>query len=223
MPNEAPVFEITPDLLLRAYSCGIFPMAEAADSDTLYWLEPEERGILPLNNFHLSRSLKKQMRKGHYHITCDTCFSEVLTKCSETTLNRPDTWMNADIHRLYNQLFDMGYAHSVEVWMDDTLAGGLYGVHIGSAFFGESMFHVKTNASKIALAHLVATLNHSGFILLDTQFVTDHLSSFGTIEIPKADYAQLLANAIKHHSEFQLVDEGFGTFESILQLMTQTS
>jgi leucyl/phenylalanyl-tRNA--protein transferase len=188
--------DITPDLLLRAYSIGLFPMADSADDPELFWVEPELRGIIPLDNFHISKSLAKTMRRAPFDIRYDTAFEAVMEGCAAPAPDRPTTWINAKIRSLYATLHDMGHAHSVEAWEDDELVGGLYGVSLGSAFFGESMFSRRTDASKICLVHLVARLRKRGFTLLDTQFTTEHLKSFGAIDVPKARYEKMLARAI---------------------------
>lgn len=188
--------DITPDLLLRAYSIGLFPMADSADDPELFWVEPELRGIIPLDNFHISKSLAKTMRRAPFDIRYDTAFEAVMEGCAAPAPDRPTTWINAKIRSLYATLHDMGHAHSVEAWEDDELVGGLYGVSLGSAYFGESMFSRRTDASKICLVHLVARLRKRGFTLLDTQFTTEHLKSFGAIDVPKARYEKMLARAI---------------------------
>lgn len=193
---------LTSDLLLRAYASGIFPMARSRDENRLYWIDPERRGILPLDAFHIPRSLRKTLRNEAFEIRCDTAFEAVMRACGEATADRPDTWINDQIVRLFVELFELGLAHSVEVWQDGELAGGLYGLALGGAFFGESMFSRRTDASKVALVHLVARLRHGGFRLLDTQFVTDHLKQFGTREIPRAEYQERLADALDERAWF---------------------
>ncbi|ARM12219.1 MULTISPECIES: leucyl/phenylalanyl-tRNA--protein transferase [Rhizobium] len=188
---------ITPDILLRAYSIGLFPMAESADDPEIFWVEPELRGVLPLDHFHISKSLAKTVRRHPFEIRFDHAFESVITACAEETSGRPSTWINQTIRSLYSTLFDMGHAHTVEAWDGDELVGGLYGVSLGSAFFGESMFSRRTDASKICLVHLVDRLRNKGFTLLDTQFTTEHLKTFGAIDVPKADYALLLAAAME--------------------------
>ncbi|HWI86542.1 MAG TPA: leucyl/phenylalanyl-tRNA--protein transferase [Sphingomonas sp.] len=187
---------LDPDLLLRAYSVGVFPMASTRDAADVFWVEPKKRGILPLDAFHLSRSLAKTIRSDRYTITVDTVFSEVVNACAEATERRPDTWINPDIETAYAELHRRGYAHSVEAWLDGVLVGGLYGVRLGAAFFGESMFSRARDASKVALAHLVARLKVGGFRLLDCQFLTEHLASLGTIEIGRDAYIALLDSAL---------------------------
>jgi len=194
--------DVTPELLLRAYAAGLFPMAESAESPELYWFDPPLRGILPLDAFHVPRRLRRTVRRRPYRVRCDTDFAGVVAGCAEPTAERPKTWINDEILSLYSRLFDLGYAHSVECWRDDPaggpshLVGGLYGVALRGAFFGESMFSRATDASKIALVHLVALLRDGGFRLLDTQFMTEHLARFGGIEIPQADYKQRLDLAL---------------------------
>ena len=188
---------ITPDILLRAYSIGLFPMAESADDPEIFWVEPELRGVLPLDHFHISKSLAKTVRRNPFEIRFDHAFEAVIAACAEETSGRPSTWINQTIRSLYSTLFDMGHAHTVEAWDGDELVGGLYGVSLGSAFFGESMFSRRTDASKICLVHLVDRLRNKGFTLLDTQFTTEHLKTFGAIDVPKADYALLLAAAME--------------------------
>ncbi len=187
---------ITPDILLRAYSIGLFPMAESADDPEIFWVEPEMRGVLPLDDFHVSKSLEKAVRKAPFDIRFDTAFEAVMGMCAQPAADRPSTWINSTILKLYTELHRMGHAHSVEAWDGEELVGGLYGVSLGAAFFGESMFSRRTNASKICLVHLVARLKEKRFILLDTQFTTEHLKTFGAIDIPKDEYVKLLRDAV---------------------------
>jgi leucyl/phenylalanyl-tRNA---protein transferase len=194
--------EVTPEILLRAYSLGMFPMAESASDPELYWIDPEARGIIPLDSLHVSRSLRKIVRRAPFEILCNCDFAGVIAACAEPDAGRGGTWINARIVELYSELHRMGHAHSVECWRAGELVGGLYGVSLGGAFFGESMFSRATNASKVALVHLVARLNHAGFQLLDTQFVTKHLAGLGAIEVPRADYRRLLARAIRAKALF---------------------
>jgi len=196
------VTPLTPELLLRAYAIGVFPMAEGRDDPRIVFIEPDRRGILPLDGFHLPRSLAKTIRRGRFEIRVDTAFTEVLQGCAATTAKRRDTWINAEIEGLYNQLFRRGFAHSVETWRDGRLAGGLYGVALGAAFFGESMFSRETDASKVALADLVARLKRGGFTLLDTQFLTEHLARFGAVEIDRDAYRDLLEEAVVREAAF---------------------
>ena len=188
---------ITPELLLRAYSIGMFPMSESADDPELFWVEPDIRGIIPLDDFHVSKSLQKAIRKARFDIRFDTAFDQVVAKCAEPADDRPSTWINQTIRDLYSALHRLGHAHSVEAWEGDELVGGLYGVTLGSAYFGESMFSRRTNASKICLVHLVERLRERGFTLLDTQFTTEHLKTFGAVDIPKAEYGVLLDRAME--------------------------
>lgn len=193
---------LTPELLLRIYAAGIFPMAEDADDPALHWIDPEHRGILPLDGFHVSRSLQKTIRRGPFDVSTDTAFEATVAACAEPRLDRPTTWINGEIRRLAGRLFEMGHAHSVECWHGGCLVGGLYGISLGGAFFGESMFSRATDASKVALCHLVARLQRGGYALLDTQFLTEHLSQFGAIEIPRAEYHDRLAAALAMTAEF---------------------
>lgn len=222
MSDVEPTYEITPDILLKAYSIGIFPMAESADDPDLFWVEPPKRGIIPLNAFHIPGSLKKAMRRNPFEVRIDTAFKNVVEACAEPTQDRDSTWINPKIKALYLELFAMGYCHSVECWRDERLVGGLYGVHIGSAFFGESMFSRETNASKIALVHLVHRMKAGRFKLLDTQFTTQHLERFGAIEVSRKRYRDLLQSAIELEADF-FAYEGGGTSDSILQSFSQIS
>lgn len=187
---------IDPDLLLRAYSIGVFPMADSRAADDVYWVEPKKRGILPLDQFRLSRSLAKTIRSGRFTVTADKAFGRVVSECAASTSDRPDTWINPAIEDAYADLHRRGHAHSIECWQGDRLVGGLYGVRLGGAFFGESMFSRESNASKVALAWLVARLKVGGFRLLDCQFITDHLQSLGAIEVTRDDYVGLLDAAL---------------------------
>jgi leucyl/phenylalanyl-tRNA--protein transferase len=187
---------ITPEILLRAYSAGLFPMAESADDPEIYWVQPELRGVIPLDGFHVSHSLAKAVRRKPFDIRVNSAFSRVMQSCAEATADRPTTWINPLILKLYRELHRMGYAHSVEAWDGDTLVGGLYGVSLGSAFFGESMFSRQPNASKICLVHLVERLRQKNFTLLDTQFTTEHLKTFGAIDVPRKAYEKMLEKAM---------------------------
>ena len=193
---------ITPQILLKAYTAGIFPMAESAEDNALYWIEPEERGVIPLDGLHISHSLRKTVRHQRFDIRIDTAFASVMESCAEKTAGRKTTWINSRIRALYNQLHKMGCCHSVESWRDGKLVGGLYGVRIGAAFFGESMFSRETDASKVALVHLVARLNAGGFRLLDAQFVNPHLMTLGVKAVPKAKYHTLLEPALTGEADF---------------------
>jgi leucyl/phenylalanyl-tRNA--protein transferase len=196
------IFEITPQVLLKAYACGLFPMAESADDPSLFWLEPEQRGILPLDNVHVPRRLKRTIRNDLFEIRISTDFQGVIDGCSAPMPGRQKTWINREIRRLYGELFEMGHCHTVEAWQDGDLVGGLYGVSLNGAFFGESMFSFKTDASKVCLIHLVARLKKGGYTLLDTQFVTGHLAKFGTLEVPKDEYNVLLSSALQRETDF---------------------
>jgi leucyl/phenylalanyl-tRNA---protein transferase len=196
------VTSITPQVLLRAYAAGVFPMAESADDPALYWVEPDERGVIPLEAFHVSRSLRKRVRQQSYDIRIDTAFDRVIAECAAQSNTRKETWINKRIITLYSQLHKMGCAHSVESWQNDQLVGGLYGIRIGAAFFGESMFSRATDASKVALVHLVARLKFGGFKLLDAQFVNNHLLQFGTLAVNKKEYQTMLELALNGDANF---------------------
>ena len=214
-------FEITPAILLKAYACGIFPMAETADDSSLFWIDPNERGILPLDGFHLPRSLRKTIRRAPFAIKVDTAFAAVIDGCAEPASGRNETWINGQIRSLTSDLFKEGFAHSVEAWAGDDLVGGLYGISLGAAFFGESMFSRRTDASKVALAYLWERLCRGGYRLLDTQFLTSHLQHFGAIEISRDEYRNMLADAVEADATFY--PAGAGTADSVLQLFSQTS
>lgn len=190
--------QITPEILLRGYAMGVFPMADGRDDPGIHWVDPRRRGIFPLEGFHISSSLAAHIRRGNYRITTDTDFAGVLAGCAD----RPETWINAEITGLYLALHHMGHAHSLEVWSGDDLIGGVYGVTLGAAFFGESMFSRRTNASKTALAYLVHRLRAGGFTLFDTQFLTPHLASLGAVEITRAQYQLRLADALRQQATF---------------------
>ncbi|MEQ9491927.1 MAG: leucyl/phenylalanyl-tRNA--protein transferase [Alphaproteobacteria bacterium] len=194
--------DLTPDMLLRAYAIGVFPMAEDREDPDLFWIDPRMRGIIPFEDFHVPRRLRRELKKNRYEITFNTEFEAVMEGCAESTDRRPRTWINDKILTLYTSLYRLGHAHSVEVWHEGTLAGGLYGVSLGGAFFGESMFSRQRDTSKIALVHLVARLMRGGFTLLDSQFVTRHLERFGAVEIPRATYRSLLAESITVDADF---------------------
>jgi len=196
---------LTPAILLQAYAAGIFPMAENANSHELRWFDPPLRAIIPLDSrFHVPSRLRRTIRKHKYTVRLNTSFSEVIRSCAAARPERPITWINDEIIRLYIKLHHLGHAHSVEIWDGHHLAGGLYGASLGGAFFGESMFSLKPDTSKIALVYLVALLRHCGFVLLDTQFQTDHLARFGTFEITRAHYHHLLAGAIEKKASLTL-------------------
>jgi leucyl/phenylalanyl-tRNA--protein transferase len=195
-------FQLTPDLLLRAYRLGLFPMAESRDAKTLHWLDPEARGVLPLHGFHIPRSLLKVLRAGRFTVTANADFAGTIGACAAARDVRPETWINPEIERLFVELYRLGFAHSVETWENGILVGGLYGAALGGAFFGESMFSTTTDASKVALVHLVARLRLGGFTLLDTQFITSHLSRFGATEVPRNAYHEMLADAVDVPARF---------------------
>ncbi len=201
-PQRTTVIRLTPDILLEAYAAGIFPMAESADDPELFWVDPNRRGILPLEAFHVPRRLQRVLRRGSFAVRVDTAFASVIRGCAEASETRPGTWINDEIVRLYSALFARGAAHSVECWHEGELVGGLYGVSLGAAFFGESMFSRVSDASKVALVELVARLRLGGYRLLDTQFVTPHLAQFGAIEISRARYHRLLAEALRYRAAF---------------------
>jgi leucyl/phenylalanyl-tRNA--protein transferase len=194
--------EITAEVLLRAYACGIFPMAESAADPTIFWVEPEQRGIIPLRGLHVSSRLARTVRGDRFRVTVNAAFRRVIDGCAAPAAGREETWINHRIRDLYAALHDMGHCHSVEVWRGGDLVGGLYGVSLGRAFFGESMFHHERDASKVALVHLVARLIAGSFTLLDTQFVTEHLKSLGAVEVPRARYLALLDAALKGTADF---------------------
>ena len=187
---------LDPDLLLRAYTVGVFPMADSRDAPSVYWVEPKQRAILPLDAFHLSRSLRKTLLSGRFQTTADVAFDQVVSLCAESADDRPDTWINVQIERAVRTLHAQGYAHSIETWADGELVGGLYGIALGRAFFGESMVSRAADASKLALAHLVARLKVGGYTLLDCQFMTPHLASLGAVEVSRKTYVSLLDAAI---------------------------
>ena len=194
--------EITPDLLLKAYSVGVFPMAEDHDDPEIFWVDPRMRGILLLDQFHVSRRLRRTVRSSLYDVTANTDFNAVIEACAEPTNDRPRTWINNKIIDLYTSLHNMGHAHSLECWRDGKLAGGLYGVKLGGVFFGESMFSRQRDASKVALVHLMYRMHAGNYAFVDTQFITKHLTQFGTIEIPRQQYTIMLDAALKLNSDF---------------------
>jgi leucyl/phenylalanyl-tRNA--protein transferase len=209
--------ELTPDLLLHGYAVGIFPMAEHRDDPEIFWVDPERRGVLPLDGFHISRSLARTMRRSSFEVRINSDFNAVVAACAD----RPDTWINAEITQLYNALHAKGKAHSIELWEGADLVGGVYGVTLGAAFFGESMFSRRTNASKMALAALVDHLNRAGFQLFDTQFLTTHLASLGAQEITRRAYHARLQHATAQQANFTSV--GVSQLYEVVQRMTQTS
>lgn len=216
------IVDITPQVLLKAYACGIFPMAESADDSALYWIEPERRGVLPLDRFHVPRRLARTIRQGRFEVRIDHDFEGVIDACAKSQPGRQSTWINNRIRGLYLELFRMGCCHTVEVWIDGRLAGGLYGVRLAGAFFGESMFTRVRDASKIALVYLVARLKHGGFKLLDTQFLTDHLSSFGAVEVSREKFQGLLEEALAASGDFGSLSADCPP-STVLQLVSQTS
>jgi leucyl/phenylalanyl-tRNA--protein transferase len=215
--RETALVEITPDVLLKAYACGIFPMAESADDPALYWIEPERRGVIPLEGFHVPTRLARSVRRTSLTVVADRDFDSVIAGCGEAGPGRARTWINTRIRNLYRGLYDIGHCHTVEVYDGDELVGGLYGVSLGRAFFGESMFHRARDASKIALVHLVARLKAGGYKLLDTQFVTDHLKIFGAIELSRRQYHKVLAEALIGEADFaRLASDGSVSGEDAL-------
>jgi len=196
------VNQLEPELLLKCYKAGVFPMANSRDDKEIFFVDPEKRGIIPLNGLHISKSLKKFIKKMNYKITINKAFNEVIKKCAEPSYSRGETWISHDIERMYCELHYYGNAHSIEVWESNNLVGGVYGLAIGGAFFGESMFSEEKNASKVALVKLVEQLAMKNFILLDTQFLTKHLQSMGGIEIQRKEYHKLLNNALNISTEF---------------------
>lgn len=198
--------DLTPELIIRAYQAGIFPMAEDADAEDLFWVCPPMRGVMPLDGFKISKSLRKTLRKHPYSIRVDTDFEAVIQGCATAGTDRDSTWINPTIRKLYGELFRRGLVHTVEVWDGPDIVGGLYGLSLGGAFFGESMFHRKTDASKIAMAHLVERLKAGGYELLDTQFVTPHLASLGGVEIPREIYEVRLSHALQQNGDYYAWD-----------------
>src|ERR1700679_1183921 len=193
---------LTPDILLRAYAEGIFPMAERRDDTALFWVSPERHGVIPLQGFHVPHRLARTVPSDRFAVKGDTAFATVMRACAEPAPDRKESWINGEILSLYTQLHELGHAHSVECWRNGELVGGLYGLRLGGAFFGESMFSRERDASKVALVHLVARLKQGGFVLLDAQFRTEHLARFGTVEIPRTEYFRRLREAIARAAEF---------------------
>jgi leucyl/phenylalanyl-tRNA--protein transferase len=196
---------LTPDILLGAYAAGVFPMAQSRDDPTIHWVDPKRRGIFPLDGFHISRSLRRHILRTDMTVTVDRDFAGVVAACAD----RPETWINAEIFGLYRALHTQGHAHSLEVWQGGAVVGGVYGVVLGAAFFGESMFSTATDASKLALAYLVHRLRAGRFQLFDTQFLTPHLASLGAVEIPRAEYHRRLRMALAAQASFSPPDYGF--------------
>ena len=214
--------KITPDIVLKAYATGVFPMSDGRDDLKIFWVDPENRGILPLDEFHLPRRLHRVVRTDQFQIRTDTAFTEVMDACAAPASGRWTTWINHEIQELFLDLHERGFAHCVESWANDELAGGLYGIALGGAFFGESMFSRRNNASKVALVHLVGRLKLGGFILLDTQFITNHLIQFGAVEITRAAYHSRLASALSVVGDFHLSGKSL-TSATVLQSITQMS
>jgi len=203
MSRDDILIEITPQVLMKAYACGIFPMAESAEDSALHWIEPQNRGVLPLDAIHIPKRLKRTLRTTDLAVRIDTDYDGVIDGCAGSREGRDSTWINGRIRALYRELFKLGHCHTVEVWNGDRLVGGLYGVALDGAFFGESMFSYERDASKIALIYLSARLIHGGFRLLDTQFVTEHLKQFGTIEIDRTAFHRRLEQALGHSGDFR--------------------
>ena len=224
--HDPKIHKLTPELMLRAYATGIFPMAESRSDPNIFWVDPQVRGVMPLDSFHVPRRLKKTIRGG-FDVRLDTAFADVLRLCGEDENIRPETWINVAIENAVLELFEMGFAHSIETWRDGKLVGGLYGIALGGAFFGESMFSRARDASKVALVHLVARLRLGGFTLLDVQFITDHLRQFGAVEMPARTYLEDLNEALKVQGAFlgeTAPEEVTGALEELLrQSSTQTS
>jgi leucyl/phenylalanyl-tRNA--protein transferase len=221
--RESAYIEITPEVLLKAYACGIFPMAESAEDPSLHWIEPDLRGIIPLDRFYVSSRLARTVRSDQFKITVNRDFDGVIDGCAEPQPDRPRTWINDRIRTLYRKLYERRHCHSIEVYLDNDLVGGLYGVTLGRAFFGESMFHRVRDASKVALVHLVARLRAGGFTLLDTQFVTDHLKTFGAIEIPRRQYHRLLESALTGEADFMAIEKRAVTGADVLAQLAPTT
>ena len=210
------------EIILKGYSLGIFPMSESFDDPKVYWINPKKRGVISIKDFKISKSLKKEIKKKKFKITINKSFNEVITNCAKKTKNRPKTWINKKIIDSYSNLHEIGHAHSIEAWFQNKLVGGLYGVSLGSAFFGESMFSTMSNASKICLVYLIANLNKKGFTLLDTQFVNPYLKKLGAIEISRKKYLKILGNSLKKNIDFNKKIPQSSIYEDI-QSMTQTS
>lgn len=213
--------KITPELLLKAYAFGVFPMAKSRHDEEVYWVQPKERGVIPLDQFHVPRSLKKLLKRQEFEVRVDSAFTDVISACAQSQPDREDTWINDQIVSLFTDLFNAGLAHSVETWKDGELAGGLYGLSMGAVFFGESMFTRVDNASKYALCHLVAIMKAGGYRLLDAQFITDHLKQFGAVEIDHDDYMTQLGDALSHMGRF----DGpvlYSNMERLLSLQSNT-
>jgi leucyl/phenylalanyl-tRNA--protein transferase len=222
-PGPAP---FTADALLACYARGVFPMGETREDPRVFLVEPEQRGVIPLDGFHIPTRLRRTVRREPFEIRVDTAFAAVLDACAASAPGREDSWINAPIRRLYVELHGRGHAHSLECWRDESLVGGLYGVTLGGAFFGESMFSRATDASKVALVHLVARLRRGGWSLLDAQFLTDHLTQFGAVETPQADYLERLAPAIRQSPDLASLRRSLSGTDAVtyaLQPTTQAS
>jgi len=214
--------KLAPETVLSAYAAGVFPMSESADDPEIFWVEPDHRGVLPLDAMHIPKRLARTIRQEPFQVRCDSDFQGVIDRCAQTAGDRPETWINQTIRDLFTELFDLGVVHTVECWDGDELVGGLYGIALAGAFFGESMFSRRDDASKIALAHLVARLRAGGFALLDTQFTTPHLETLGVIEISKEEYHKQLAEALKVHGDFDAMPSSVSG-ATVLQSITHTS
>lgn len=221
-PKRSPP-PITPQVLLRAYAAGLFPMAESADDPDLFWVDPDERGIFPLDRLIVSRSLAKSLRSDRFEVVVDRDFRGVIDGCAAAAGDRPSTWINARIRSLYGELFRLGHVHTVEAYRDGRLVGGLYGVSLRAAFFGESMFHRAPDASKVCLLHLAARLVAGGFSLLDTQFVTPHLATLGAVEVPRDAYRGLLDDAIARPADFGALGSDALPGRTVLAILKQAS
>jgi len=221
------MYVMSPETLIKAYAIGVFPMAEAHDDERVFFVDPQQRGILPLDEVHIPRSLKKRVRQAPYHVTINQAFDAVIDGCRAITETRHESWINPTIRQLYVALHKLGFAYSIEVWQgkgdNRVLVGGLYGVALAGAFFGESMFSRATDASKIALVHLMARLKAGGFVLLDTQFSNPHLEQFGVIEIPREEFRNKLAEALECDAHMPLDDDASAMVQSFLQARTETS
>ena len=213
---------INEETILKSYSLGIFPMSESFDDPNLYWINPKKRGVIPINEFKISKNLRKEIKKKKFLITINKDFKGVIKNCAKKTKNRPSTWINKEIIKLYSNLHKIGHAHSIEAWHQDKLVGGLYGVSLGSAFFGESMFSIMSNSSKICLVYLLANLKIKKFTLLDTQFVNPHLKKLGAIEISRKKYLKMLGSSLKKSANFNKKISQSSIYD-IIQSMTQTS
>ena len=213
---------INEETILKSYSLGIFPMSESFDDPNIYWINPKKRGVIPINDFKISKNLKKEIKKKKFLITINKNFNAVIKNCAKKTKNRPSTWINKEIIKLYSNLHKIGHAHSIEAWQKNRLVGGLYGVSLGSAFFGESMFSIVSNSSKVCLVYLLANLKIKGFRLLDTQFINPHLKKLGAIEIPRKKYLKMLGNSLKKNANFNKKVPQSSIYD-IIQSMTQTS